>query len=173
MNLPSDFKVLYTKKKIEERVCALANSISGDYEGKSPVLLGVLNGSFVFVADLIRHLRVNAQTEFIRVSSYGNATKSSGDVCITLDLPSSIAERDVIVIEDIVDTGQTLNRLLGCLRDAGVASLKVCVLLDKQVKRTIPIEIDYLGMSVPDKFIVGYGLDYKGLYRGLSQLYIM
>lgn len=173
MKVHSSFETLYTSSEISEQVSRVAFEITRDYEDRCPLLIGVLKGSFVFMADLIRLLNIPLEVDFVKVESYGSSTISSGVVNFIQGLSSSIEGKEVIVVEDIVDTGLTVNHLLSSIRDMGAASIRLCVMFEKQLKRGFLVPIDYLGMTVPDKFVVGYGLDYKGQYRGLSNLQIL
>ena len=162
--------ILFTKQEIEAAVKRLAGEIRQDYRGKHPILIGILKGSFVFMADLIRSLNFPLEVEFIRLSSYGRGTESSGKIKVVQGLRSSIKGRDVLVIEDIVDTGFTTAFLLDYLRRKKPASLKLCALTDKPSRRQVPVTIDYLGFTVPDKFIVGYGIDWDEKFRYLPDI---
>jgi len=163
-------KVLITREEIKNTVAKLANEIKEDYRGKHPLLIGVLKGSFVFMADLIRQLDLPVEIDFIRLYSYGADMKSSGKVKVVQRLKTPVKGRDVLVIEDIVDTGLTLSFLLNYLRREKPASLKVCALTDKPSRRKAPVSIEYLGFTLPDKFIVGYGLDLDQKFRNLPDI---
>lgn len=163
-------KVLITREEIKNTVAKLANEIKEDYRGKHPLLIGVLKGSFVFMADLIRQLDLPVEIDFIRLYSYGADMKSSGKVKVVQRLKTPVKGRDVLVIEDIVDTGLTLSFLLNYLRRKKPASLKVCALTDKPSRRKAPVSIEYLGFTLPDKFIVGYGLDLDQKFRNLPDI---
>ena len=150
----------------------LAAEIQRDYQGKSPIFIGALKGSFVFMADLVRHLDMPLEVEFVMLSSYGKGRKeSSGKVKLVKGLCTAIRDRDILVIEDIVDTGVTLSYLLGYLRRKRPATIRVCALFDKSTCRKVSVPIDYLGFKIPDEFVVGYGLDYDEKYRYLPGLY--
>ena len=155
-------RVLLSREQLHARVCQLAAQIERDYEGKDLVMVCVLNGAAVFYIDLLMEMN------FIRVSSYGSGTKSSGRVRILYDLEADIAGRHVLVIEDIIDSGNTLKSLTQLLRDRGAAEVRTCCLLDKPSRRTVQMKADYVGFEVPDEFLVGYGLDYAGKYRNLK-----
>ena len=163
-------KVLITREEIKNTVAKLANEIKEDYRGKHPLLIGVLKGSFVFMADLIRQLDLPVEIDFIRLYSYGADMKSSGKVKVVQRLKTPVKGRDVLVIEDIVDTGLTLSFLLNYLRRKKPASLKVCALTDKPSRRKAPVSIEYLGFTLPNKFIVGYGLDLDQKFRNLPDI---
>jgi hypoxanthine phosphoribosyltransferase len=145
----------------------LAKEISSYYAGKDLLLIGVLKGSFMFLADLIRHLECHVAVDFMGTSSYGASTESSGEVRITKDLEESVAGRHVLLVEDIVDTGLTLRYILDTLRARQPASLRVCALLDKPARRRVRVSLDHYGFIIPNAFVVGYGLDYREKYRGL------
>lgn len=166
-------EVLLTAKQIEERIKELAREISADYQGKKPLLIGVLKGAVIFLSDLIRYIEVPVEIDFMAVSSYGADTDSSGVVRIQKDLEKSIQGRDVLIVEDIVDTGLTLNYLRENLNSRGPLSLKVVTLLDKPERRKVPFDPDYCGFTIPDRFVIGYGLDYDESYRHLADLCIL
>ncbi|MCJ7821611.1 MAG: hypoxanthine phosphoribosyltransferase [Armatimonadetes bacterium] len=164
----SDVKeVLITEEQIQVKVRELADSINRDYRDKSPVLVGVLNGAFVFLADLMRHLDMNCTVDFVSWSSYGKDTSSSGVFRIMKDLETNVESRHVLIVEDIIDTGLTLHYLLDTVRARKPASVKVAALLDKPSRRRIEAKADYLGFQIPDAFVVGYGLDFSQRYRNL------
>ncbi len=158
---------LLDEAQIQERVLALGCQLTADYAGKDPLLVGILSGSFPFIADLVRAMNLPLAVDFMAVSSYGDRTSSSGVVRILKDLNSSIAGRHVIIVEDIVDTGLTLDYLYQNLQTRHPASLKVCALLDKREARKRDVEVAYVGFPCPNEFVVGYGLDYGGRYRNL------
>lgn len=166
-------KILISRDDIAEAVNRLAGQIERDYQGKQPLLVGVLKGSFVFMADLIRQIDLPLQLEFIKLSSYGAARESSGKVRAVQGLRTHVKGRDVLVVEDIVDTGVTISFLLDYLRQKKPASLKLCALADKPSRRKVRVPIDYLGFTVPDKFVVGYGLDCDERFRNLPDIYAM
>lgn len=157
-------------KKIEARISELAATISADYNGKTPHLVGVLKGAWVFMADLVRRITIECTVDFLSIQSYGTGTASSGEVKITKDLDVSIEGRDVLVVEDILDTGRTFSYLQEVLRARGPASLRLATLLDKSARRVIPVEADYVGFEIPDVFVVGYGLDFDQKYRNLPDI---
>jgi hypoxanthine phosphoribosyltransferase len=160
-------RVHFTEEMIQTRVKELGMQLSEDYRGKVPLLLGVLKGSFIFLADLSRHMDMYCDIEFIAVSSYGAGTESSGEVKITKALDSVVEGRHVIIIEDILDTGLTLEFLKEYVLGLNPASLKICTFLDKPSRRKVPLRADYVGFECVDAFYVGYGLDYAGHYRNL------
>lgn len=166
-------KVLFSEEQLKSAVKKIAGEINRDYEGKEPVLIGILKGSVVFMADLMRKISVDCTTDFMSVSSYGGGTETSGSVRIRKDLDRSITGKDVIVIEDILDSGTTLSHLLEILEVRRPNSLKLCVLLDKPERRVTPVKYDYVGLTVPDEFIVGYGLDYDEKYRNLPYIGVL
>ena len=166
-------KVLFSEEQLKSAVEKIAGEINRDYEGKEPVLIGILKGSVVFMADLMRRISVDCTTDFMSVSSYGGGTETSGSVRIRKDLDRSITGKDVIVIEDILDSGTTLSHLLEILEVRRPNSLKLCVLLDKPERRVTPVKYDYVGLTVPDEFIVGYGLDYDEKYRNLPYIGVL
>lgn len=170
MDFRAELHSLFSPAEIESAVDRLASEIAADYRGKNPVLLCVLKGSFIFLADLVRRLDFPLEVEFIRLSSYGSGRETSGRVKVTQDLGTSIRGRDVIVVEDIVDTGITTDFLLDYLKKEKPASLRLCALMDKSSRRRVPVTIDYLGFSVPDRFLVGYGLDCDEKYRNLPDI---
>ena len=166
-------EVLISEEEISNMVKELATRISRDYEGKELVLVGVLKGGFMFLADLARYITIPLDIEFISVSSYGSSTKSSGIVKLVKDVDIDISDKHVLLVEDIVDTGLTLKHLKELFKTKGSASVKVCSAFDKPSRRKVEIDIDYKGISIPDKFIVGYGLDYAGKYRNLPNVCIL
>jgi len=162
--------VLFGREDIRRRIEELGRTITGDYEGRAPVLVSVLKGGSVFLADLIREIRLPLAIEYMSISRYGGATESMGRVRIVKDLDQDIGGRDVLVIEDIVDTGLTLSYLLSVLESREPASVEVCTLLDKSVRRIAPITIRYRGFECPDVFVVGYGLDIQERYRNVPDI---
>ena len=166
-------KLLVTQKKINEAVAKLAAEIRRDYRGKQPLLIGILKGSFVFMADLIRELRLPVEVDFVKLSSYGSGTRTSGKVKVVQGLKSPIKGRDVLIVEDIVDTGLTVSFLMNYLQKKKPASLKLCALTDKPSRHRVPVTIDYLGFTVPDKFVVGYGIDWNEKFRHLRDICII
>jgi len=163
-------RVLFSREEIEAKLKGLASEIRRDYHGKYPLLVGILKGSFMFMADLIRLLDFPLEVDFTRLASYGGGTESSGRVRVGPGLRSEIKGRHVLVIEDIVDTGLTTGFLMDYLRRKRPASLKLCALTDKPSRRKVPVSIDYLGFTVPNKFLVGYGLDWDEKFRNLPDI---
>src|SRR4026209_607919 len=161
-------RTLLTEEQISTRVAVLGSRISADYQGRTLTLVSVLKGSLPFMADLMRAITIPVRIDLMEVSSYGGVTtESSGLVRILKDLSASIDGRDVLLVEDIIDTGLTLNYLMRYLRGKNPRSLKICALLDKPARRLVDIDIDYRGFSIPDRFVIGYGLDYGEFYRNL------
>ncbi len=170
---PDIESVLLSEEKVRERVRELGAQISRDYEGRSLLLVAVLRGAALFIADLAREMTVPVELDFMAVSSYGSSTKSSGVVRILKDLDEQIEGRDVLVVEDILDTGLTLKYLLKNLASRKPASLEVVTLLSKEGKQRVPISCKYVGFSVPDEFVVGYGLDFAERYRNLPYIGVL
>jgi hypoxanthine phosphoribosyltransferase len=166
-------EILLDADTISERVGQLGAQLTADYAGRDPVLVSVLKGALVFLADLMRVMDLPSSIDLMEVSSYGAGTESSGQVRILKDLSKPIEGRDVIVVEDIIDTGLTLNYLLGYLADRQPASIRVCCLLDKPARRLADIAIDYRGFTIPDRFVIGYGLDYDERYRNLPYIGVL
>ena len=160
-------KILISEEQLAAKVAELGAAISRDYEGKKLMILGVLKGSVVFMADLLRHITIPVEMDFMAVSSYGAGVKTTGVVKILKDLDRLIEGYHVLVVEDILDSGMTLSYLTELLRDRGPASVRIATLLDKPERRKVDIAPDYVGFTVPDEFVVGYGLDYAELYRNL------
>jgi hypoxanthine phosphoribosyltransferase len=168
----NDLEVLLSAEQIASRVKELAAQISADYRGRPLHIIGMLKGAWVFLADLVRHLDLEVTVDFLSIASYGNDSHSSGVVRITKDLDQSIEGLDVLVVEDILDTGHTFEYLRGVLEAHKPKSLKVVTLLDKSSRRVRPVEADYVGFTIPDVFVVGYGLDYSQRYRNLPDVRI-
>ena len=159
--------VLIREDELRARVADLGRQISTDYDGKTPLLVGILNGASIFLSDLIRHITIPCVLDFMATSSYATGTETSGIVRILKDLDQSIEGRHVLIVDDIIDTGYTMDYLLETLKARYPASLRVCALLDKISRRRRHVPIDYRGFEIPDRFVVGYGLDYCGIYRNL------
>lgn len=166
-------KVLISVIELKNKVTELGQILSRDYAGKNLLAVGILKGAMVFMADLVRNISVDVQMDFMAVSSYGASSKSTGVVRIMKDLEQNIEGRHVLIVEDIVDTGLTLNYLLEILKAREPASLRVCTLLDKPSRREVDVSVDYNGFSIPDEFVVGYGLDYNEKYRNLPEIYVL
>ncbi|MBQ7841579.1 MAG: hypoxanthine phosphoribosyltransferase [Lachnospiraceae bacterium] len=166
-------EVLLSEKEVDERIQAIGEQISKDYAGKQVHLVCVLKGGSFFLCELAKRISVPVSLDFMSVSSYGSDTKSSGVIKIVKDLDDSIKDKDVIVVEDIVDSGRTLSYLLKMLQDRGPKSLALCTLLDKPERRVIDVEVNYTGFQIPDEFVVGYGLDYDQRYRNLPYIGIV
>lgn len=160
-------EVLITREEIRAKTAELAGQITADYQGQDLLLLCILKGGLLFLADLMRQIQLPLEIDFMAVSSYGNATESSGVVRILMDLETNIQGRNVLIVEDIIDTGRTLNYIIHNLRTRGPASVKICALLNKPARRELDIHVDYVGFEIPDKFVIGYGLDYGEIYRNL------
>jgi hypoxanthine phosphoribosyltransferase len=165
--------VLLSETEIALRVSALGAEITRDYAGKDLVVVGVLTGSVLFLADLIRHVALPMELDFVAMASYGHATKSSGEVRLIKDLSHPVQGKHVLVAEDIVDTGLTLRYLIETIQARQPASIATCVLLDKPSRRQVDVPVEYRGFSIEDKFVVGYGLDYAGRYRNLPYIAVL
>jgi hypoxanthine phosphoribosyltransferase len=166
-------KVIITREEIAEKVAELAAEIRKDYRGKNPLLIGILKGSFVFMSDLVRAMNIPAEIDFVRLASYGAGKDSSGKIKLIKDVETPVKNRHVLVVEDIVDRGVTVRFLLDYLSFRKPASLKLCTLFDKPSRRKVEVPIDYVGFTVPDAFVVGYGLDFDEKYRYLPNLCIL
>lgn len=166
-------ETLIPAERLQARIAEVGEEISRDYGGQEIVLICVLKGSMMFTSDLMRHLRCPVVVDYVAVSSYGNATSTSGVVRIQKDVEENLSGRHVLVVEDIVDSGLTLSYLLEHLRLRNPASLKVCCLLDKPDRRRVPVHVDYLGFVIEDRFVIGYGLDYDEHYRNLGYIGVM
>ncbi len=166
-------KVLYSEKELSEVVAALGAQISEDYKDRNLLMVSVLKGSIVFMSDLMRAVTIPCEIDFMAVSSYGNKTKSSGTVRILKDLDRDISGYDVLLVEDILDSGKTLNYLMDVLYARNPSSIRICTLFDKPERREVDIFADYKGLSVPDEFIVGYGLDFAEKYRNLPYIGVL
>ena len=160
-------EILIGAEELQAKVAQLGRQISKDYRGRDPLLICLLRGAVVFLSDLIRAIDIPLEMDFMAISSYGASTESSGVVRLVMDLKSNITGRNVLIVEDIVDTGRTLAYILDNLQTRRPADIKVCALLSKPSRREIEVELDYLGFDIPDKFVVGYGLDYAENYRNL------
>ena len=166
-------RILISRDEIAARVAELGEAIGRDYAGRTPVLVGVLKGAVVFTADLLRAIPMAAAMDFMAVSSYGSGTRSTGVVRLTADLSLSIEDRDVIIVEDVIDSGRTISYLRRNLATRHPRSLALCGLLDKVSRREVDVDVDYVGFVIPDEFVVGYGLDYDGRHRELPDLAVL
>ena len=166
-------KVLLTQEQIKQRVSEIGAEISRDYKDKNLTLVSVLKGSVVFMADLMRAINISCTIDFMAVSSYGSGIKTSGNVKIIKDLDQDLAGRDLLLVEDILDSGMTLEYIMRILEQRGTNSIKICTLLDKPARRAAAVKADYSGFQVPDEFVVGYGLDYAEKYRNLPYIGVL
>jgi hypoxanthine phosphoribosyltransferase len=166
-------EVLLSGDEIEQRVGELAEAIAKDYRGRTPHLVGILKGAWIFMADLIRHMDIDVTVDFLGISSYASGTQSSGEVKITKDLDISIEGREVLIVEDILDTGLTLKYLEGVLAAHKPRSLRIVTLLDKRSRRVVPVKADYVGFEIANIFVVGYGLDLNQKYRQLPDIHVL
>ena len=164
------FDIYLSEEVIQEKVKSIAAQLNNDYKGKRPLFIAILNGSFMFAADLFKNLTIEAEISFIKLASY-RGMKSSGKIITAIGLDQDLFGRDVVILEDIVDTGKTLNEFLPKLLHQQPKSLKIAVLLHKPEATQFSLSIDYLGFSIPDKFVIGYGLDYDGLGRNLKEIF--
>jgi hypoxanthine phosphoribosyltransferase len=171
--LPSELTPLLSRQDIDRRIAEMGAQITGEYAGRQVHLICILKGASLFLADLSRAIDLHVSIDFMAVSSYGKGTKTTGEVRITKDLDAAIQNMDVIIVEDIVDTGLTLNYLRNLLENRGPRSLKIATLLDKPSRRIQPVTVEYIGFTIPDAFVVGYGLDYAERYRNLRDVCIL
>lgn len=166
-------EILFSKATIQKRVRELAEQISRDYEGRELIVIGVLKGAFIFMADLIREISIPCRADFARLASYGAGSESSGKVVMTKDIETSIKGKDILIVEDILDTGLTMQYFLEWMKERSPRSIKTCVFLDKRKRRKISLEADYIGFTIEDGFVVGYGLDFNEQYRFSPDIYVM
>jgi len=166
-------EVLFTEEQLQEKVRELGAILTEEYEGKFPLAIGILKGAIPFMGDLMKEIDTYVEIDFMDVSSYGNATVSSGEVKIIKDLNTSVEGRDVLIIEDIIDSGKTLKYLIDLLKYRKAASIKIVTLLDKPTGRKVDLKADFVGYEVPDAFVVGYGLDYAEKYRNLPYIGVL
>jgi len=166
-------RILFTEEEIKERVSSLAAEIRKDYEGKRPLIVGILKGCVIFYADLIRAIGIPVELDFMSVSSYGTGTESTGQILIKKDMTADLKNRDVLIVEDIVDSGNTLFTLKGFLSHRGANSVKIVTLLNKPSRRKVPLEPDYKGFDIEDEFVIGYGMDYAEKYRNLPYVGVL
>ena len=171
--MPDVREVLIPSAEIQEKVCELGERITEDYRGERPLLIGILRGAVVVLGDLMRNIDLPCEIDFMDISSYGSGTSSSGVVRILKDLEEDITGRNVLIVEDIIDTGLTLSYLRRSLLARRPASLEICALLTKPSRRRVELPVKYLGFEVPDEFVVGYGLDYSGAYRNLPDICVL
>ena len=169
--MPEDMIPVLSKAEISQKVKGLAQRISEDYTGKELIVLGVLKGCFIFLADLIREMNIPVQVDFVRLASYGSNTTSSGTIRITKEAELDIRDRDVLIVEDIIDSGATIAYLLDHLKSFSPKSVKICAFIDKSERREVQVSIDYAGIMVEQGFLVGYGLDFDEKYRALPAIY--
>lgn len=166
-------EVLFNREQIHEMVCSIAARINEDYKGKNLILIGLLKGSVMFMSDLMKEINLDCKIDFICASSYGSGTASSGRVNIVKDVSQPLDDMDVLIIEDIIDSGNTLNFITKYFKAKNARSVKICTLLSKPDRRVVDIPVDYIGVEVPDEFVVGYGLDYDEKYRNLPYIGIL
>jgi hypoxanthine phosphoribosyltransferase len=166
-------RVLVSRDELNKQCEELGARISKDYAGQELVIIGVLKGGFIFLADLSRNITIPVDLDFMSVSSYGNSSKSSGVVKIIKDVDTNITGKHVLIVEDIIDTGLTLNHLVELLKTRGPLSVKICAALDKPSRRKVDLKVDYKGIEIPDEFVIGYGLDYAGKYRNIPEVCIL
>jgi len=174
MDIQKDLeRTLLTENEIQNRIVALAEDINRDYHGKPLIVICILRGSVIFMADLIRKLNLPLSYDFMAVSSYGDAASTSGTIRINYDIKTDIKGKDILIVEDIIDTGRTLDRLKTILQAKEPASLRIITLLDKPERREVEVTVDYVGFTIPDEFVVGYGLDYANRYRNLPYIAVL
>ncbi|RLK63616.1 hypoxanthine phosphoribosyltransferase [Atopobacter sp. AH10] len=166
-------RILVTEEEIQDRIKTLGEQISKDYAGKNPLVICILKGAAFFMTDLVRYLTVKCEMDFMDIDSYGDATVSSGQVKIVKDLSTSVDGRNVLIVEDIIDTGRTLHHLKELLALRKAKSVRICTLLDKPERREFGLTPDYIGLEVPNEFVVGYGLDYRQHYRNLPYIGVL
>jgi hypoxanthine phosphoribosyltransferase len=166
-------EILFSRDAIQQRVRELAGQISKDYAGKELIIIGVLKGAFIFMADLIREISIPCTIDFARLASYGAGSDSSGKVVMTKDIETSIKGKDILIVEDILDTGLTLQYFVDWLKERNPNSLRICVFLDKRKRRKVSFEADYVGFTIEDGFVVGYGLDFNEKYRFSPDIYVI
>ena len=166
-----EFISVIKKEEINKAVASMARNISSDYAGRDLTVIGVLNGAFIFMANLVRHLNIPVEIDFVRVASYGAGTESSGRIQLTKDVEIDVKGKDLLIVEDIIDTGLTLSYLIDHLKSFGPHSLKICTLIDKRERREVEIHVDYAGHVTNEGYLVGYGLDHAEKYRNLPEIY--
>lgn len=168
-----EFEILLTEDQIQTRITELGRKISEDYAGKTPVFIGVLNGAFIFMSDLLKNVTINCEVDFFKLSSYGDAKISSGKVKLLKELNCDVNERDIIIVEDIVDSGLSIKYIEDIFSEHNPASMRVVSLLRKPQSLKYDVKIDYIGFDIPGKFVIGYGLDYEQKYRNLKSIYAL
>ncbi|MEG0075815.1 MAG: hypoxanthine phosphoribosyltransferase [Eubacterium sp.] len=166
-------KVLIEREVIAKRVTEMGKRLSVDYEGKNPIVICILKGSIIFFADLIREIKVPIEIDFVKASSYGRKTESTGMVVLEHELSIDVKDKHILLVEDIVDSGNTLKCLFDAFKEKGAADIKICTLLDKPERRVVEVKVDYTGFDIPDEFVVGYGLDYAQKYRNIPYIGIL
>lgn len=166
-------EILFSRDAIQKRVKELASQISQDYAGRELIMIGILRGAFIFMADLIREITIPCRVDFARLASYGAGSESSGKVVMTKDIETSIKDKDILIVEDILDTGLTLQYFVEWLKERNPRSLKTCVFLDKRKRRKVSFEADYIGFTIEEGFVVGYGLDFNEKYRFSPDIYVI
>lgn len=166
-------EILYTEEQIEDKVAQLGKALNRDFAGRNPIVICVLKGAFIFMADIVKHLDFPMEVDFMVVSSYGQSTESSGIVKIVKDLDVSVENREVLIVEDIIDSGLTLSYLIDVLQRRKAKNVTIVTMFDKPARRTVDLQVDYTGFHLPDEFVVGYGLDYAEKYRNLSYIGIL
>lgn len=167
------FRILISEEKIEQKLRELGKQITEDYRDKNPIMIGVLNGGFIFMADIVRHVEIDLEVDFIKISSYGNATTSSGEVKMLKDINAEVTGRHILIVEDIVDTGLSIRFLEKKFLELEPASLKFVSFLVKKENAQVEYNVDYFGFEIPNEFVVGYGLDHKQILRNLPAIYVM
>jgi hypoxanthine phosphoribosyltransferase len=169
----NEFRTLISREKLNQRIAEMGQQITQDYRGQQPIMIGVLNGAFLFMADLIRHVELDLEVDFIKISSYGDEKVSSGKVMMLKDINAQIQNRHVLVVEDIVDTGLSIQFLRDKFLTLSPASLRFITLLYKKQNVKVDVTLDYVGFEIPNEFVIGYGLDYKQILRNLPAVYVM
>jgi hypoxanthine phosphoribosyltransferase len=166
-------EIIFSREVIQKRVQEMADQISKDYTGSDLIIIGILRGAFIFMADLVRAMNIPCKVDFVRVASYGAGVESFGKIVMTKDIETSIRGRDILIVEDIIDKGLTLQYLTSWFKERNPRSLKVCAFLDKRKRRKVSFEADYVGFTIDDGFVVGYGLDFDEKYRFLPDVYVI
>lgn len=161
---------ILSEEKIKEKVCEIANLVNEAYKGTDFMIVSVLKGSFIFTADLVRHINIPVEVAFMAASSYGSSTESSGSLKIRYDVDIPVKDKNILLVEDIVDTGLTINVIKKYLEESGAKEVKICTIFDKPERRKVEVKVDFCGFEIPNEFVVGYGLDYNNKYRNLKNL---